>query len=861
MFSMKRWLYFIIAIVLFAVMTPEAFAACGDSITGGSGTVGAPYLISTPTELAAISNCLGAGNSGKYFKMDADIDLNVSPYNTGTGWTPIGTSGSYFYGKFDGDFKTISNLYYNSSGTNNVGLFGYVASGATISNLLLNNAVVTGNVGVGALVGSNTGAISKVSVVDGSITGFQRTGGLVGSNYGSMTQTYSDNTVYFTPTGAATCCFGGLAGEAYSGGTINNSYSRSNIVLTYSVANQGSVGGLYGNDYSSGTKTNLYSTGSITMVSGSFPSNVGGLAGSSYTNTTSSYWDTETSGRATSGGGAGVVGKTTSQMKTQGTYSGWDFSTIWAIDGVNNDGYPYLLWQDYSDVTAPTITNVSSDKTNGSYTVGEVIDIDVTFSEVVTSTGDVTVTLETGDTDRTCTFSVTATTTGTCNYTVQAGDTSADLTVSSISGTIADASANAMSNFVPTTNLAANKALVIDTTAPIISTLSPADNATGVSATANLILTFDTAVDVETGNITIKKSSDDSTIETIDVTSGLVTGTGTTIITINPNTVLSSFTQYYIQIDATAFDDTSGNSYAGISDTTSWSFTTADTGVPAVSSLSPLDGAIDVDLDANLVITFDEIVDVETGNISLYKSSDDSLVQAMDVTGLLVTGTGTTIITINPTADFEYETEYYVQIDATAFDDTSGNSYAGISDATTWSFTTESEPVVEEDTPRRSPGSSVARRVRNLTDMGNIEAANVLINQYPNQFTDQQSISVVVQSEVEPENNIAPIEVTSTTNTKFIFNKILRPQVTDPDVVELQKFLNANGFTINTSGPGSRGSETSYFGILTQIALKKFQEANKESILEPAGLTSGTGVLGPHTQAFINTYSLSTSVN
>lgn len=125
-----------------------------------------------------------------------------------------------------------------------------------------------------------------------------------------------------------------------------------------------------------------------------------------------------------------------------------------------------------ADSTPPTITNVTSDKADGYYKAGEVIDIDVTFSEAVTSTGNVTVTLETGDTDRTCTFTVSSSTTGTCNYTVQAGDTSADLTVSSISGTIADGASNAMSNFVPSTNLAANKAIVIDTTAPIISNIN-----------------------------------------------------------------------------------------------------------------------------------------------------------------------------------------------------------------------------------------------------------------------------------------------------------------------------------------------------------------------------------------------------
>ncbi len=123
------------------------------------------------------------------------------------------------------------------------------------------------------------------------------------------------------------------------------------------------------------------------------------------------------------------------------------------------------------DIIPPTITSISSDKADGYYKAEEVIDIDVTFSEVVTSTGDVTVTLETGDTDRTCTFSVTSSTTGTCNYTVQEGDNTDDLTVLSVAGVIKDGANNTMVNFVPATNLAANKAIVIDTTAPIISLL------------------------------------------------------------------------------------------------------------------------------------------------------------------------------------------------------------------------------------------------------------------------------------------------------------------------------------------------------------------------------------------------------
>ena len=54
---------------------------------------------------------------------------------------------------------------------------------------------------------------------------------------------------------------------------------------------------------------------------------------------------------------------------------------------------------------------------------------------------------------------------------------------------------------------------------PTISSFSPADDATAVATTSNIVLNFSEAVDVETGNIVIYKASDDSVVETIDVTS------------------------------------------------------------------------------------------------------------------------------------------------------------------------------------------------------------------------------------------------------------------------------------------------------------------------------------------------------
>ena len=121
-------------------------------------------------------------------------------------------------------------------------------------------------------------------------------------------------------------------------------------------------------------------------------------------------------------------------------------------------------------------------------------------------------------------------------------------------------------------------------TTPTLSSSTPADGATGVAVDANIVLTFSEAVDVESGNITLKKSSDNSTVETIDVTGSKVTGTGSTEITINPSTTLDGETGYYLNIAASAFDDVDSASYAGITDSTTLNFTTVATNLP-----SPLD--------------------------------------------------------------------------------------------------------------------------------------------------------------------------------------------------------------------------------------------------------------------------------
>ena len=120
-------------------------------------------------------------------------------------------------------------------------------------------------------------------------------------------------------------------------------------------------------------------------------------------------------------------------------------------------------------------------------------------------------------------------------------------------------------------------AFEINNTAPTLSSSSPADGASNVGVNDNIVLTFSEVVDAESGSILIKKSSDDSTIETISVTGSNVSGSGSTEITINPDTTLDGETDYYITIASTAFDDVDSADYAGISNSTTLNFTTETT--------------------------------------------------------------------------------------------------------------------------------------------------------------------------------------------------------------------------------------------------------------------------------------------
>ena len=246
----------------------------------------------------------------------------------------------------------------------------------------------------------------------------------------------------------------------------------------------------------------------------------------------------------------------------------------------------------YNDILSsspPTITQVKASTPNGSYGVGAVIDIQVTFSlPVDVNGGTPQLTLETGTTDRVVDYlNGSGANTLVFRYTVQAGDTSADLDYLSTSalalngGTIVSAfnSADSAVLTLPapgtTGSLGANQALVIDGVAPTLTSSSPADGATSFQANANLVLNFSEALVLGSGFAHLVNANNPADTRDIDITdASQVTLSGSSL-TLNPSVDLLMGQHYHLLIDPGTLTDGAGNPFAGIASPTVLDFDVA----------------------------------------------------------------------------------------------------------------------------------------------------------------------------------------------------------------------------------------------------------------------------------------------
>ena len=232
------------------------------NVTGGA-TLNTYMLVNTVYDLQNMQNYL----SGTY-ALGRDIDASATAsWNGGAGFSPIGNYTTRFTGSFDGQGRVISNLAINLPSTNHVGLFGYTAAGAALSNVSLQAATVAGAARVGILVGLSRGTISNASAT-GTVTANSYGGGLAGETSGSVASSWAAVTVAGMTTTSSS--MGGLTGWNNAGGTIQDSYATGNV--TAGTGNT-RAGGLAANN--NGSILRSYATGAVSGGS----QGVGGLVG------------------------------------------------------------------------------------------------------------------------------------------------------------------------------------------------------------------------------------------------------------------------------------------------------------------------------------------------------------------------------------------------------------------------------------------------------------------------------------------------------------------------------------------------------------------------------------------------------
>ena len=234
-----KWLVTMLLLVM-AILMPYGGAWAQTKPARGDGSVDKPYEISTAAELAWFRDYVNNESQYASATLTEDIDLSefchAADAATNTeelSWDPIG-NGSMYCGTFDGNGKTIRNLYINTTYIFR-GFFGY-ANGGSIKNITFDNAKVknTNKFGTGIL----TGGFAKCTIenikilANCSVEGTENTGGIAGAgagnisncenrakvngtnNVGGIVGSSSDNTI-------SSCAnYGAVTGTEYAGGIV-----------------------------------------------------------------------------------------------------------------------------------------------------------------------------------------------------------------------------------------------------------------------------------------------------------------------------------------------------------------------------------------------------------------------------------------------------------------------------------------------------------------------------------------------------------------------------------------------------------------------------------------------------------------
>ena len=237
----------------------------------GEGTSESPYLISDAADLDWFCDHVNQCNRTACARLEADIDMSSlchaadkSEGVTELSWVPISDNSqvgtNYWYGTFDGNNKTISNLYINTAEKYS-GLFGYISNTnaserGTIKNIKFENVSVTSTaeeLGVLAGYARNTD-ISGITVNSGTVNGTAYYGGIVGYTEDSSISGCINKIDIVGGISSGNNNIGGIVGRASSSSITN--CANYGDVQCYRM-----VGGIAG--VVEGTIENVFSSGDV----------------------------------------------------------------------------------------------------------------------------------------------------------------------------------------------------------------------------------------------------------------------------------------------------------------------------------------------------------------------------------------------------------------------------------------------------------------------------------------------------------------------------------------------------------------------------------------------------------------------
>ena len=254
------------------------------------------------------------------YELTADLDFDTSR-NGSVGaeddypnWDSIGDQFTPYAGVFDGNGRIIRRLTITGS-SKDTGLFSVLNANATVRDLVLADASVTGGAGfgLGILAGRHFGRITTSYLQGGTVTAsgnFSSAGGMVGINNGNVYASWSTARV------------------------LGGSYSNTQ------------AGGLVGTNSNSGPGRVFasYAAGQVSGSGGGI-SNQGGLVGrqTGSASVADSYCDTTVNATLSCVGNAAgaAAGKSTTELRTPTAYTG--IYANWNID-IDGDTFPDNPW-------------------------------------------------------------------------------------------------------------------------------------------------------------------------------------------------------------------------------------------------------------------------------------------------------------------------------------------------------------------------------------------------------------------------------------------------------------------------------------------------------------------------------------